>query len=94
MMWKGCLVLVLTLLGSGCVSPGSKVETEARKTPPVQMKEAPPITQPTAPPTVTAEQVTDNNAAQIVQALNRELDYDANPRPAPMPVASPNMTKP
>ncbi len=94
MMRKGSLLVVLTLLGSGCVSPGSKVETEARKTPPVQMTAAQPIAQPSAPPTVTAEQVTDNNAAQIVQALNRELEYDANSRPAPMPVASPNMTKP
>jgi hypothetical protein len=89
MMRKGCLVLVLALMGPGCVSPGTKVEEEARKTPAVRVTE----TAPPAPPTVTADQVTDGNAAAMAAALARELDYDANQRSAAGP-AKETMTKP
>jgi hypothetical protein len=50
------------------------VEKEARQTPPVQMPEA--------PPPVTADQVTETNAFDSVQALAREMDSESNNRPA------------
>ena len=92
MMRKGAMLLVLALAASGCISPGSHVEQEARKTPVVQMTPTPPP-QPPAPPVVTADQVTEANAAEKAQALAREMDFDANERPAAAPVMT-NMTKP
>jgi hypothetical protein len=77
MMRKGCLLLVLALSGQGCISPGSHVEAESRQTPQVRMTEAPP-----PPPAVTADQVTDANASEIVQALSREMDYETDNHPA------------
>jgi hypothetical protein len=53
------------------------VEAESRQTPPVRMTEAPP-----PPPPVTADQVSDANASEIVQALSREMDCETNNQPA------------
>lgn len=77
MMRKGCLLLVLALSGPGCISPGSHVETESRQSPPVRMTEAPP-----PPPSITADQVTEANAAEILQGLSREMDFETNSQPA------------
>jgi hypothetical protein len=71
MIRKGYLLLGLVLCGPGCLSPGSHVETESRQAPQVRMTEAP-------PPPVTADQVSDANASEIVQALSREMDYETN----------------
>ena len=72
MIRTGCLLLVLALTGPGCLSPGTHVEAESRKAPPVQMTEAPP------PPAITADQVNEANAASIPQVLAREMDYETN----------------
>lgn len=83
MMRKGCLLLLI-LSGPGCLSPGSRVEVESRQSPPVRIAPAPP------PPAaiVTADQVNENNAGDVVQALNREMDYDANNQRTPPPMAT------
>jgi hypothetical protein len=73
MMRKGCLLLMLALSGLGCLSPGSHVEKESRQAPPVRLAEAPP-----PPPAITADQVTEANAADSVQALSREMDDEIN----------------
>jgi hypothetical protein len=83
MMRKGCILLVLALGGMGCISPGSHVENESRQSPPVRLTEAPP-----PPPAVTADQVTEANTADIIQAMNREMDYDANSQPAAAAMAT------
>jgi hypothetical protein len=86
MMRKGCLLLLLALVGPGCLSSGTHVAKEAKQAPPVQMTFAPPP--PPPPPSVTADQVTEANTTDIVQAMTREMDYDATVRrpapPAPM----------
>jgi hypothetical protein len=74
MMRKGCLLLVLALGGSGCLSSGSHVEAEKRQAPPVRMAEAPP------PPPVTGDQVTEANAPQIAQALYQEMERESPTR--------------
>jgi hypothetical protein len=84
MMRKTWLLLLLAATGPGCLSPGSKVENESRQLPPVRLAEAPP-----PPPAVTADQITENNTGDIAQALAREMDYDANSRPAMGVNASP-----
>ncbi|MHB1422045.1 MAG: hypothetical protein ACYC3I_02380 [Gemmataceae bacterium] len=71
MVRKGWLLLGLALSGLGCLSSGTRVEKESRQAPPVRMAEAP------LPPAVTADQVTEANAADIAQALTREMNYDA-----------------
>jgi hypothetical protein len=71
---KGIVLLMLAVSGPGCLSPGSKVETEARQTPPVRMAEAPP------PPAVTVDQITDANGPQKAMELARELDFEDNAR--------------
>jgi hypothetical protein len=88
----GCLLLLLALVGPGCLSSGSHVAKEAKQAQPVQMTFAPPP--PPAPPSVTADQVTEANTGDIVQALTREMDYDATVRrPAPQaPLAMPTIT--
>lgn len=89
MIRKGCLLLVLAVTGPGCLSPGTHVEAESKKTPPVQMTEAP-------PPAITADQVTEVNAASIPQALAREMEYEANNLAAApaMAATNGNTTKP
>ena len=89
---KGCLLLLLALVGPGCLSSGSHVTKEAKQAPPVQMTFAPPP--PPPPPSVTADQVTEANTADIVQAMTREMDYDATVRqPAPpAPMSMPTIT--
>lgn len=84
MMRKGCLFLLLALSGAGCLSPGSRVEVESRQTQPVRLTEAPPP----PPPPVTADQVNDGNTADIVQALNREMDYETNGQPVSTAIAT------
>jgi hypothetical protein len=88
---KGCLLLLLALVGPGCLSSGSHVAKEAKQAAPVQMTFAPP---PPPPPSVTADQVREDNTADIVQALAREMDYDATVRrPAPpAPLELPTIT--
>lgn len=83
MMRKACLLLTLALVGPGCLSSGSHVAKESKQQPPVQMTFAPPA--PPPPPAVTADQVSESNTADIVQAMTRELDYDAHPPAAPAP---------
>jgi hypothetical protein len=87
MMRKGCLLLMLALVGPGCLSSGSHVAKEAQQAAPVQMTFAPP---PPSPPAVTPDQVTESNTADIVQAMTREMDHDAatmhRPTPTPMPM--------
>lgn len=78
MMRKGSLLLMLSLSGLGCLSSGSHVEKESRQAAPVQMTFAPPP--PPPPPAVTADQVNETNTADVVQALTREMDYDATIR--------------
>jgi len=89
---KGCLLLLLVLVGSGCLSSGSHVAKEAKQAAPVQMTFAPPP--PPPPPSVTADQVTEANTTDIVQAMTREMDYDATVRQpaAPTPMAMPTIT--
>lgn len=82
MVRRGCLLLLLALTGPGCLSSGSHVEAESRQAPPVQMVNVPP-----PPPAVTADQVTEANAAEKVQALARELEYDENPPRPPAPAS-------
>ena len=88
-MRKGCLLLMLALMGGlGCLSSGGHVAKESRQAPPVQTTIAPP-----PPPFITPDQVTESNAPDMVQALGREMDYDANirqvaPAPAPMPATA------
>jgi hypothetical protein len=65
------------------------VEAESRQASPVRLAEAPP-----APPAVTADQVTDANVSEIVQALNCEMDYETNNQPATMATTMANTTKP
>jgi len=91
MIRKGCLLLMLTLVGPGCLSSGAHVAKEAKQAAPVQMTFAPP---PPPPPSVTADQVTEANTTDIVQAMTREMDYDATARqPAPpAPMAMPTIT--
>jgi hypothetical protein len=89
---KACLLLTLALVGPGCLSSGSKVAKESKQQPPVQMTFTPPPPPP-APPAVTVDQVTESNAADIVQAMRREMDYDATVRPpaaAPTRMVMPN----
>jgi hypothetical protein len=71
----GCLLLVLALTGPGCLSSGTHVEAESRKTAPLHMTEA--------PPAVTPDQVNEANAADQAQALAREMDYEAGIRRNP-----------
>ena len=80
----GYVLLMLALIGPGCLSSGTHVAKESRKAAPVQMTIAPPPPPP-APPSVTPDQVTESNAPDSAQALAREMDYDANmlQRPAP-----------
>ena len=66
---------MLVLVGPGCLSSGSHVAKEAQKEAPVQMTVAPPP--PPPPPAVTADQVNESNVADVIQALTREMDYDA-----------------
>lgn len=88
---KGCLLLILALLGSGCLSSGSHVAKESRKAAPVQMVIAPPPPPP-APPPVTPDQVTESNTPDVVQAMAREMDYDVTIRQTtPMPAMTPAM---
>jgi hypothetical protein len=75
-------LLVLALVGPGCLNPGAHVAEEARKTPPVQMTEAPP-----PPPVITPDQVNEANAVEAAQALSRELDQAANEHPAALATA-------
>jgi hypothetical protein len=84
MMGKGSVLLLLALSGVGCLSPGSRVEVESRQTQPVRLTEAPPP----PPPVITADQVNDGNATDIIQALNREMDYETNNQQATMPIAT------
>jgi len=89
---KGCLLLLLALVGPGCLSSGSHVAKEAKQAAPAQMAFAPPP--PPSPPSVTPDQVTEANTAVIVQAMTREMDYDATVRrpAAPAPMAMPMIT--
>ena len=73
---KIALLLLAALCGPGCLSPGTRVEKESRQLPPVRLTEVPP------PPPVTADQVTESNAADVARALAKEMDGDANNRPA------------
>jgi hypothetical protein len=68
-MRKGCLLLIMALSGSGCLSSGTHVESEARKAPPPRMAEP--------PPPISADQVTETNAVDSVQALAREMEYES-----------------
>lgn len=89
----GCLLLMLALVASGCLSSNSHVAKESRKAAPVQVTVAPPP--PPPPESVTPDQVTDANTPDIVQALSREIDYDATirqPATPPMPMPQPAMT--
>lgn len=88
MMRKECLLLLVALVGPGCLSSGSHVTKEAKQATPVQMTFAPPA--PSAPPAVTPDQVTEANTTDVVQALSREMDYDATARqPAAPAMAMP-----
>lgn len=84
MLRKGCMLLMLALSGAGCLSPGSHVEKESRQAPPVRLTEAPSP----SPPAITADQVTEANAAEMVQAVSREMDYETMSQPAPAGVAT------
>jgi|GEM_PF-5837375 hypothetical protein len=88
MMRKGCLLLMLALVGPGCLSSGSQVAKEKQQAPPVQMIPAPPPPPP-PPPAVTADQVNESNVTDVIQAMTREMDYDATIR---QPAASPAST--
>jgi hypothetical protein len=91
MMRKGWLLLILAASGLGCLSSGPHVDKEAQQAPPVRMAEAPP-----QPPPITADQVTETNANDIVQAMSREMDYDTvRPPAAPvMATTAANTMKP
>ena len=88
---KGCLMLVLALAGPGCINPMPHVNNvEASKIAPVQIPPAPP-----PPPIVTPDEVTQANAVEKARALQQELDFAANERPASLPIAVPaTATKP
>lgn len=63
----GCMLLAVALLSSGCL-PAMWLRDE-QKPPQVQMKEPP-------PPSVTADGITEANAAQKAQVLRQEMEYD------------------
>jgi hypothetical protein len=86
MMRKGCLLLMLALVGPGCLSSGSHVAKESKQAQPVQMTIAPPPPPP-APPSVTADQVNESNVSDVIQAMSREMDYDATIRQPAAPPA-------
>lgn len=100
MMRKGCFLLLLILSGPGCLSPGSHVEAESRRSPQVRMAlaPAPPMTPAPAPvpQIVTADQVYETNAPEIVQALSKEMDYETNSgrMPPAMATTMANPTRP
>jgi hypothetical protein len=92
----GYVLLMLALIGPGCLSSGTHVAKDSRKAAPVQMTIAPP---PPPPPSVTPDQVTESNAPDSAQALSREMDYDAHmlqrpAPPAPQAMMMANTTKP
>jgi hypothetical protein len=74
--FAGFLVSAVVLSGSGCVS--LDMNFFAPKPPPPAVKEVPP-----PPPAVTAAQVTEKNAAEMMDALRDELDYAAKESQAP-----------
>jgi hypothetical protein len=80
-MRKGCFLLMLALSGPGCLSSGTHVESEARQTTPPRMVEPP-------PPPISADQVTESNAADSAQALARELDSESHTGSAAPAMAS------
>jgi hypothetical protein len=66
-----CLLLVVALSGTGCLGV-QNVQAPALPPPP-------PVSPP--PPPVLAGQVTESNAAQILQALNDEISHAATEQP-------------
>jgi hypothetical protein len=84
------LLLALALAGPGCINPMTHLDQDARKMAPVQIPPAPP-----PPPIVTPDEVTQANAAEKARALQQELEFAANERPAALPGAvSEAATKP
>lgn len=83
MMRIGCLLLILGLSSTGCVSPTPNIAAESRQYPPVQMTAAPP-----PPPAVTADQVNESNAANVAEALSQEMDFETTSRPRAVPMAT------
>ena len=81
---SGWFVLLAALMSPGCLDPAFwNLEKHQEKGPPV--KEAPPL--PPAPPPVTAEQVSDANAPEMLNRLRDELDREANERVEPPAVS-------
>jgi hypothetical protein len=78
------LLLALALAGPGCINPMPHVNEEAQKIAPVQIPPAPP-----PPPIVTPDEVNQANAVEKARALQQELDFAANERPASLPIAVP-----
>lgn len=83
MMRKAWPLLLWAAAGVGCLSSGTRVEKEARQLPPVRMAEAPP-----PPPSVSPEQVNEGNANEVVQAMTKEMEFDAAARPTMAPNAN------
>jgi hypothetical protein len=81
------LLLALALAGPGCINPMTHVNEEASKVAPVQIPPAPP-----PPPIVTPDEVTQANAVEKARALQQELEFAANERPAALPGSVPATT--
>jgi hypothetical protein len=72
----GACVLLLALGGVSC-SPPSLFVSPPPPPPPVVPPPPPP------PPAVSPDEVNEKNAAEKIKALQAEMEYDLNHRPAP-----------
>jgi hypothetical protein len=75
--------LLVLAVAPGCVGPG-RLSNDPRKQPVPVEAPAPPL-----PPPVVLEEVTEQNAWQVRQRLAQEIEREANPPPAPVPLSEP-----
>lgn len=83
MIKRSYWLLALALAGSGCLNPMGFLDMDARKDKPMELPPVQPHALP--PPAVTPDEVTEENAAEAIEAMSREMDYDEAQRPSPLP---------